>query len=135
MPKPAPDPQVLAAMPAHRPGITKGGIERKLGMTRKTVWRVVKRLHDTKQCHIGGWLRLKAGGPFNPRYVAGPGVDAICTLEKMPQSVTQKRWKEKALLDGRYALRSEKIKLKYHRKKKKAVGWMAALMAVPRTFY
>jgi hypothetical protein len=122
-------------MPARCPGITKVGIERKLGMSRQTVWRVVKRLHDTKQCHIGGWHRLKAGGPFNPRYVAGPGVDVVCTLEKLPQSVTQKRWKEKALLDGRYALRSEKIKLKYRRKKAQSNAWLSQLLAVPRAYY
>lgn len=132
MPRKPPDDAVLAAMPSHRPGITKRGLERKLGMTRQTIWRVTKRLHDEKRCHIGSWHRLKSGGPFNPRYVAGAGVDAICELKPQPQAVTQKRWKEKAIADGRYAIRNEKIKAKYHRVQRQRKSWLRILTTQPK---
>ena len=114
-------------MPDRAPGITKRGLERKLGMTRQTVWRVVKRLHVAGQCHIGGWLALKGGGPFQPRYVAGQGADAECTLVPMSNVETQRRFREKARADGRWALRAEKLRKQYARKKAGPSLWFAAL--------
>lgn len=127
MPRERPDDKVLAAMPDKRPGITKRGLERKLGLTRQTVWRVVQRLHSGGLCHIGGWSRLKSGGPFNPRYVAGPGIDVECALEPIPQAEMMLRWKEKAVQDGRYAARAERIRKKYARDKVAPSLWFAAL--------
>lgn len=127
MPRPRPDDIVLAAMPTKRPGITKRGLERKLGMTRQTIWRVVHRLHDEKRCHICGWMALKGGGPFQPRYAAGEGVDAECTLKPIPAMEAQRRFKEKAKLDGRWDLRNKKLREKYARDKARPSLWFAAL--------
>ena len=129
MPRPRPDDLVLAAMPA-RNGITKRGLERKLGLTRQTVWRVVKRLHDQGRCHIAGWHALKGGGPFQPRYVGSPGVDVPCTLQPLPAVETQRRFREKARANGNWAKRCEKIRMVYRRMKSvkdPATRWYAAL--------
>lgn len=129
MPRPRPDETVLAAIPAKRPGITKRGIERKLGMKRQTVWRTVKRLHDGGRCHVCGWLALKSGAPFQPRYAAGPGIDVECTLVPQSAEVSQRRFREKARATGAWDVRAAKLRAIYRRKKMKKTLWYAALQA------
>lgn len=131
MPRARPDATVLAAIPERGRGITKRAIEKKLGMTRQTVWRVITRLHATGKCHIAGWYVVPTGGPFSPRYIAGPGNDAPCTLTPQSPAESQRRYREKAMKTGAWAIRSEKVSAKYRRDKSIAdpnTRWLAMLL-------
>lgn len=131
MPRPRLDAVVLAALPLRKPGTTRRGLERKLGMSKTSVFRVIERLHAAGQCHIGGWAVPPHGGRYVPRYVAGTGKDVECTLVPLPPAETQRRFREKARATGAWAERAERLK-KYYRIKKAnrdpETRWFAALL-------
>ncbi|MEJ7807051.1 MAG: hypothetical protein WKG03_14150 [Telluria sp.] len=101
--------QVKAALPG-----TAAEIMAKSKLSRTTVWRWLKELVETGECHITPeWHRTPGGGPFVPTYAAGPGVNAACKLKPFTEAQKSARYRRAARKDGRWEDRNAKVRARW----------------------
>lgn len=102
--------RVLEALPG-----TYAEIIERAHACRGTVENWLRVLRAEGQAHIGSWKRTEGrGGKYQPVFVAGPGQDAKCNLKRLPSETYQRRYKKRALEDGRYDQALARKRAQYH---------------------
>lgn len=76
------------------PGSKKELIER-TGILPRSMYNVLKRLHDRREIHIKRWERSISRGPIIPIYDAGDECDALCELIPLTKTQRHQRYKAK----------------------------------------
>ncbi|WP_395406269.1 hypothetical protein ACHMW6_06250 [Pseudoduganella sp. UC29_106] len=71
------DRKIFDALPG-----TQVSIVEKTLLCPSTVSKLIRRMRARGECHIGRWKRAKMGGPVAV-YKLGPGIDAVCNVEKL----------------------------------------------------
>jgi hypothetical protein len=123
--------RLLRAMPA-----TRTELREKTYISRSSVTRALKAMHEAKWCYVGGWVRSDGCGPHLPVYFAGPGKDKPCKLKPTTTAERQKKCRAKAVKDGRRELQLAKDRLRKKVKRLSKVGpqnWLSALI-IPKQF-
>ncbi len=128
MPRPTRRADVLAALPGTAPEICAS-----TGLAKSVVWRWLGLLREDCECHVGGWVRVPGGGPFQARYVAGPGVDAICRLRPFTEAQKSARFRRKARSNGSWLDRLAQVRGRYWANRpKRRDPMIEALFGAPR---
>jgi hypothetical protein len=95
--------EILAALPG-----TSVQVGEKTGAHRNVINRWLTRLHKEGAIRITSWVRWP-GGPLAV-YAVGAGVDAVCTIERLPAAVNYANYLKRARASGHWDFVKAKLR-------------------------